>query len=790
MKLHHYLTLLAFVSMLGLGFMFKINEAPAQRTGAPGENACGSCHSGNVNSGPASMNLSLPAAYIPGQTYTLAFSAVDSVSFPNPRFGFTATSLDVNDDPIGAFIVTNTTNTSIQTGVVQGDTRSYLGHTNANSTNTWLFDWTAPSANVGDITFYTSNVVANANNSTSGDFAYTNTFTLSFLATFPQPVITATDSMICGSETVTFGEASQGNIDTYAWDFGAGASPATASGPGPHVIQWTTPGTKTVSLSTTGPDGTASKSSSIIVNDQPSAVASTPMQSLCEGDTGQPAGVQLNGGTMPFTYAWSCNLAGNLCGISNPAIQNPTLNPDITPGIDTASYTLQITDVNGCATQPVEIDIVRLFAPMLDVNSAELLYCVNDPSLILGAGLDTANMAPGPFTYSWQPGTGLADPTSPITAASPSMTTTYVLTAVSGSNGCASLPDANDSLTIFASPVIQAEAGPDQVACLGETLSLQGSVTGVSTEINIRWTSDDPSLTDSSSLSPTVTPTQTTTYYMEADGGCENATIDSVRVIIGGAPTVDLGTDMLSVCAGDSVQLAADISGPEPTYNLSWTGSDGAIFNADSIVDPVVFASTSQSLILTASSTGGCGSTSDSLMLEVLDAPLPVLTQMGNDSLLAPAGAAFYQWYLVDDQGDTIAIAGENNAYLLFDSIPQGGPNVGTLQLLIRYTNGCERLSEPFASPLVNSLNDLSFSDLRAYPNPVSGQLNVFYRQQQAETVIISLRDLQGRLIYQHTQAASLEAQHGWQIDQLAAGLYLLDVRSASARQQLKILVE
>jgi len=55
--------------------------------------------------------------------------------------------------------------------------------------------------------------------------------------------------------TVTFTDASAGNITSWEWDFGEGATPATADTQGPHSVTYSTKGLKTVSLTVTGPDG-------------------------------------------------------------------------------------------------------------------------------------------------------------------------------------------------------------------------------------------------------------------------------------------------------------------------------------------------------------------------------------------------------------------------------------------------------------------------------------------------------------------------------------------------------
>jgi PKD repeat protein len=73
----------------------------------------------------------------------------------------------------------------------------------------------------------------------------------------------------CLAYPVTFSDQSSGTITTYSWNFGAGANPATATGPGPHTVIYTIAGNKTVTLSVSG---TAIHSSS----------ATFVMDSLCK----------------------------------------------------------------------------------------------------------------------------------------------------------------------------------------------------------------------------------------------------------------------------------------------------------------------------------------------------------------------------------------------------------------------------------------------------------------------------------------------------------------------------
>jgi C1A family cysteine protease/PKD repeat protein len=69
------------------------------------------------------------------------------------------------------------------------------------------------------------------------------------------PFFTANKTVSCVNGDVTFTSSSNGTVNSYQWDFGAGASPATANTAGPHNVTYSTTGLKTISLTITGPDG-------------------------------------------------------------------------------------------------------------------------------------------------------------------------------------------------------------------------------------------------------------------------------------------------------------------------------------------------------------------------------------------------------------------------------------------------------------------------------------------------------------------------------------------------------
>lgn len=141
------------------------------RTGAPGELNCTSCHAGTAQTGDTENSFillnSVPAAvttYVPGATYTAALTMTSNPA----KKGFQATVLDASDNMAGTFVATATT-------AISGTTRKYANHkstSNTSTVSTWLWSWTAPATDAGDVTFYVATNKANANNNDSGDIIY------------------------------------------------------------------------------------------------------------------------------------------------------------------------------------------------------------------------------------------------------------------------------------------------------------------------------------------------------------------------------------------------------------------------------------------------------------------------------------------------------------------------------------------------------------------------------------------------------------------------------------------
>lgn len=155
--------------------------APVSSTGAPNEASCAKsgCHDDNsINSGKATLSLQIGdsiANYIPGKTYSLKIKIAEQTV---TRFGFQIVALNQNNVNAGKFQITDQARTQLISNHLELTDREYVTYTFAgtdgtNGASEWSVDWTAPTTNIGPISFYVAGVSADDDMSDKGDYVYT-----------------------------------------------------------------------------------------------------------------------------------------------------------------------------------------------------------------------------------------------------------------------------------------------------------------------------------------------------------------------------------------------------------------------------------------------------------------------------------------------------------------------------------------------------------------------------------------------------------------------------------------
>ena len=178
-------SLLLFTISISLAILFFPTNSnslstgsPGGRTGSPADNYsdCTSCH--NINSSlvtTTNITSNIPnSGYIPGTIYTITANLNSVSGFGLNGFEITCEENTTNSKT-GNFFLTNPIETQFTNN---GDA---ITHTAAgNSLSSWSFNWEAPSAGTGDITFYGAFIEAGYPlGSNSGDYLTLSTLNIS-----------------------------------------------------------------------------------------------------------------------------------------------------------------------------------------------------------------------------------------------------------------------------------------------------------------------------------------------------------------------------------------------------------------------------------------------------------------------------------------------------------------------------------------------------------------------------------------------------------------------------------
>ncbi|MEM6263699.1 MAG: choice-of-anchor V domain-containing protein [Bacteroidota bacterium] len=568
----YQLIALAAASLLLLGSTFEVynsSQYPVRNTNAPGENSCGGCHGGRVNTGPGTIGFNLPTTYIPGMMDTLTYSISDN-SFPAGRFGFTLTALHSRDTMAGDFGVLNSGTTArLQSTFGANNPRFYMGQRNANNINSWQFRWQAPSRNVGVITFYTVGNAANGNFNTLGDNIYERTFRIFPARGTASATFTPTNTQVCVGNSLTFAYTGSGPARNFSWDFGNGASLATANTQGPHQVSYSISGTAQVRLIVEDSLGLFDTTlTTITVNDAPS-VSAGPDQSFCEGSPGVTLDGLVTGGSPVFTYSWNC--PGGNCGLSSGAVEDPLATPAT---IGTTCYGFQVTDGNGCAS--------NIDTACVTVNPTPVVTAMGDTTICAGDSLQVSAQATGGTSFTWQflpLSFTYTDGPSTATSILPDSTTRYSVSAVDNTTGCASAPLPNaPSFLVTLKPSPSADAGTDTLICLGDTISLFGS-SDLSGSTYTWSTNDGGFLSDPNAQTPRVSPNDSATYQVVTNAdGCSGDTA-TVTVSVQSPPPTPAIIDLI-----DRLAVSGDTSFMYEWYCLDQNGNFTLIPNTGNAI--------------------------------------------------------------------------------------------------------------------------------------------------------------------------------------------------------------
>ena len=261
------------------------------------------------------------------------------------------------------------------------------------------------------------------------------------------------DETICsGTSTVISASASGGTEPyTFTWDNGLGEGAS-------HTVSPLT--TTTYNVTIEDANGCVDFEDVVItVNESPTVIASADATTICSGTSAELTATG-SGGTPPYTYTWD-NGSGHR-----------QLSQTVSP-IVTTTYSVTVSDANGCAVNSDAITINVNESPVITASADETIC--SGTSTVISATVSGGN---GPYTYTWDNGLG----TGASQTVSPIVTTTYNVT-VEDANGC--VDSGQVVISVNESPTVVASA--DETICSGESVLISATPGGGNGPYTFSW---------------------------------------------------------------------------------------------------------------------------------------------------------------------------------------------------------------------------------------------------------------------------------------------------------------
>lgn len=282
----------------------------------------------------------------------------------------------------------------------------------------------------------TGTITSNTSRTTWGDITLAKTNPLVVANAGPDDVICAGSSAAIGGAAATTGTGGTGTL-TYLWSPSTVLSSVTVANP------TASPSVNTTYVVTVTDNISEFNRDTVVITSSPVAVAGSDKILCSGGDVFLGNAPTADGGTAPYTYAWSPSTGLDTTYIANPHCTTTA----------TTTYTLTVTDDNGCTASDVVI---------VTISTAVTAHAGNDTTVTayahvrLGATV-TASGGSGNYVYSWYSSAHLDSPAVIHPIAKLPRTQTLTL-YVEDENGCSD----EDDITITVSnpiPVFDAASG-------------------------------------------------------------------------------------------------------------------------------------------------------------------------------------------------------------------------------------------------------------------------------------------------------------------------------------------
>ncbi len=467
-----------------------------------------------------------------------------------------------------------------------------------------------------------------------------------------------------GNNGFTF-DGSAGPDATYSWNFGIGATPSSGNTAGPFLVEWNTPGTKTVTL-------TVDDNGCIDTYEYPvsvfSAIEAPVVECIATNQADETIEIQWNDVSNAVLY--NVNVDGSTFNTNDNTYTIPDIEPGVPVNISVSAVgpgncSNSESNLIVCSIEPTDCEPITFSYPGVPATSDQI--CMNESPIAL-------NAEPAGGTFS---GTGVSgnffNPSSITTSGTYPINYTYIV------DDCTYNETLELTLINAPSPAINGNTS----FCPGGSVEL--SAVGAYDSYSWNGTVGDPTLT--------VTTAGTYTLLVEDENGCTEST--SITVSEQAVPEASISSDSPTntICSGGQVQLSV----------LTDAGN-GVLWNNNQSAQTIIVTEPGNySAVVT--STNGCENTV-SVDVALAEIDPPNITSTNSNTLIcegseiqlqAEVGYSAYYWYL---NGAQLSVP-TNQSFITIDESILPGASLsdlaGDYQVLVTNAQGCTGESVGFS---------------------------------------------------------------------------------------------
>ena len=571
-----------------------------------------------------------------------------------------------------------------------------------------------------------------------------------FSGSAPTAVFTSDATSGCSPFTVTFTDQSTGGATGWSWSF-PGGTPSTSNIANPTVT-YATSGMYDVELivSNAGGSNTASQTSYIIVNTQPTADFTSSANGNIVSFTNNTTGAT--------SYSWSF-------GDGNTSTD---ANPTHTYAMD-GTYDVVLNVTNDCGTVMAMSTVTITTAPTVAFTSDNTTGCA--PLTVNFSDLSSSNVN----SWSWDmPGA------TPATSTDQNPSVTYDTPGTYDVSLTATNASGNYTVTTMAMIVV--ESGPTaafDVLPSGFTYSFTNNSTGA---VSYEWDFGDGNMSTDANPTHTYAMSGSYTVQLVSTNVCGTDTT-SLLINIEAAPVAGFTADTTLGCAPFTVQFT-DQSINASSWNWTFEGGTPATSTDQ---NPTVTYDTpgTYTVDLTVSNSTGMDNVMTSSFIVVEAAPTAsYVFSMDTTTVTfmnSSTGGTSYLWEFGDGNTST-----DENPVHTYDTN-------GVYTVLLMVTNDCGTVT--FENTILIDYTDIEpiifIEEFKLFPNPNRGRFTVLIKGQPKDELNMRLINILGQYLHdEELDFSSGNLLKTFDFNHLSSGTYIVELRSKQQVLFKKVVIE